>query len=192
MRPGIILATLALTVIAFASFSIGTASAKDNPVTVGAFWFCSSSQANQVCETAVVTGDTITWTVQAGTHTVTQCADSSFTNCGTGGFNSGTLNTGGTFVQTFSAAGTSYYRCEFHPTEMRGRIVAAQAVTPSPTPAPSGAATASPTAAPSLPSTGGAPGDNAMTGWEYALLALGGLMLIGAGASVAFAWRRVD
>lgn len=190
MRPGIILATLALAAIGFAAHSIGTVSAKDNPVAVGSFYFCSSAQANQVCETAVVTGDTVTWTVQSGTHTVTQCSDSTFASCGSGGFNSGTLNTGGTFVQSFSAAGTTYYRCEFHPTAMRGRIVAAQAATPSPTPAPSGAATASPTTAPSLPNTGGTPGDDAITGWEYALLVFGGLMLMGAGAGVAFAWRR--
>lgn len=40
-----------------------------------------------------------------------------------GAFNSGTINTNGTFSHTFTAAGTYSYHCTFHPT-MTGSVTA--------------------------------------------------------------------
>jgi hypothetical protein len=187
MRAVIPLAILAAFITIFA-ISRGTVSARDNPVAVGNLFFCSASLSGQVCETQVEVGDTVTWSNQSGIHTVTQCTDSTFTSCGSG-FDSGTLNQGEAFSHSFPVAGTSYYRCEFHPTEMRGRIVALQPVTPGPSPAATGG-TASPTTAPSLPNTGGLRGHGGTAALHYALLAAGMLLVAAAGGGLALARRK--
>lgn len=189
MRPGIILAVLALAVIGFAASSIGTASAKDNPVAVGNLYFCSEADVARVCETSITVGDTVTWTVASGSHTVTQCTDATFASC-SGGFNSGTLNQAGIYTRAFDSPGSYFYNCAFHPTFMMGKVVVAAAATATPTTAPTNAATASPTVAPSLPSTGGAPEDSGVAAWLYGLLALGGVLLAGSGLSFALARKR--
>lgn len=62
----------------------------------------------------IAVGDSVTWTNQdSAGHTVT--ADD-------GSFKSGTLATGDTFSQTFSAAGTYAYHCAIHP-KMKATIV---------------------------------------------------------------------
>lgn len=189
MRPGIILAALALAVIGFAAFSLGSASAKDNPVAVGDLYFCNEANQAHVCETDITVGDSVTWTVAGGSHTVTQCTDATFASC-SGGFNSGTLNQAGIYTRTFDSPGSYFYNCAFHPTFMMGKVVVAAAATATPTTAPTSAATASPTAAPSLPGTGGAPGGSGVATWLYVLLALGGVLLAGSGWSFALASKR--
>src|SRR5439155_15724566 len=61
-------------------------------------------------------GSTVTWTLSAGSHTVT-CES----------FNSGTMSTDGqTFTHTFNTAGSFGYYCSFHGTPttgMRGTVV---------------------------------------------------------------------
>jgi plastocyanin len=65
-------------------------------------------------EIEVAAGTTVTWTNADGApHTVT--ADD-------GGFDSGRLNTGETFSQTFDTAGSFAYHCDFHP-NMKGTVV---------------------------------------------------------------------
>lgn len=186
MRSGVV---LALVAIGFAAFSIGTASAKDNAVTVGSLFFCDASKSGQVCETNIAAGDTVTWTVASGSHTVTQCTDATFASC-SGGFNSGTLNQAGIYTRTFDSPGSYFYKCAFHPTFMMGKVVVAAAATATPTTAPTNVATASPTVAPSLPSTGRAPEDSGVAAWLYGLLALGGVLLAGSGLSFALARKR--
>jgi plastocyanin len=188
MRPGIILAALALAAIGLAAFSIGSASAKDNPVAVGDLYFCSEANQAHVCQTDITAGDSVTWTVTGGSHTVTQCTDATFASC-SGGFNSDTLNQAGIYTRTFDSPGSYFYNCAFHPTFMMGKVVVA-AATATPTAAPTNAATASPTVAPSLPSTGGAPEDSGVAVWLYGLLALGGVLLAGSGWSFALARKR--
>ncbi len=181
MRPAVLAIALALMVVSVAGFE--SVVAKDNPVAVGSLYFCDPSKSGQVCETPVTAGDTVTWSVQSGTHTVTQCTDSTFTSCG-GGFASTALNTGQTFTQSFEQAGTSFYRCSFHPGEMRGSIVAAQAVTASPTPVPSAVGSMTPAAV--LPQTGSDPGnDSALVPWILA-----GAVLLAVGAATLVISRR--
>lgn len=187
-RPGIVLAALALAAIAFAAFSSGTASAKDNAVTVGSSFFCDASKSGQICETGITAGDTVTWTVASGSHTVTQCTDATFANC-TGGFTSGTLNQSGTYTRTFDSPGSYFYNCAFHPTFMMGKIVVAAAATASPTPSPTAAVLASPTLE-ALPKTGGAPADGGTSIWWYGLLTLSGTLLVGSVLSFAAARKR--
>lgn len=185
--PGI----LSFTVIGLAALLLaaGPASADDITVDVGNLYFCSSTFEGGVCESTVTAGDTVTWSVSAGFHTVTQC-DAAFSDCG-GGFDSGDLESGNTFVRTFDTAGTYPYLCEFHPDEMMGRIVVTQP-TPTPTPAPT---TPGQTAVPAVtfvavPKTGGPPPDSA-TDVLPLMLAAVGLALIGtSGVALAFARNR--
>lgn len=184
---------LAITAGVLAFANSGSARAADQTVEVGDFYFCSSAQSGQVCQTNVTAGDTVTWSVAAGSHTVTQCTDAAFTGCPpAGGFNA-TVSTGQTFSQTFNTAGTFYYRCDFHPTDMRGSVVVAAAATASPAPTSPGA-TAAVTARPSVaaaPSTGGPLGDEGTATWAYLLLAFGGIAIGASAATFAIARRKL-
>jgi len=197
MRPVTILVASGLTATIIAFVAPAVTSAANNSVAVGPLWFCDSSKTGQVCQTNIQTGDSVTWTVQtgAGSHTVTQCTDSTFSNCGSG-FDSSILSEGDSFTQSFANAGSFYYQCALHPSQMRGAIVAAQAATPTPSPsAAPGSATpgvsAGPTKSPTtagLPSTGGVATSSAEASLP-AMLA-GGLVLLMAGAAVMAAARR--
>jgi plastocyanin len=190
---------LALAGIGGASLFTSGASAQNQTVDVGNLYFCSPSFSGQVCDTGVNVGDTVTWNVSAGFHTVTEC-DESFATCPpAGGFDSGQLEVGGTFSRTFTAAGTFEYYCAFHPTEMRGRVVvSASAVQPTPVPtaAPtSPGATAAPTTAgaqtrtvtpAAVPNTGGSPG-NGSDSLSWLLTSVLGAALLAGAAGFGYA-----
>src|SRR6266851_767401 len=110
MRWTIALAALGTAILGVASFSIasgGSASAATTQVNVGNYYFCSQAFDGSVCETDISAGDTITWSVAAGTHHVVQCSDSNFTACPpASGFDGGNLSTGQTFSNAFATAGT--------------------------------------------------------------------------------------
>jgi plastocyanin len=177
--------SLALVALALAARS---ASAADVSVEAGNNYFCSVSFDGSVCETDITAGDTVTWSVVAGSHTVTECS-AGFAACPpSGGFDSGILIDGDTFSHTYNVPGTYPYRCELHTSEMLGTIVVA-AATPSPSPTPTSIATT--TEAPSisptavvLPKTGGAPSDAGYS-WQYALLGVAALAASGAAFAVA-------
>jgi plastocyanin len=176
-------------------------------VAIGDNWFCNASFANSTCDTNIHVGDSVLWT-NTGTnpHTVTECGDA-FAPCPqVGGFDSGALNNGQTFLRTFPTAGTYEYFCFIHGNVMQGRvIVAATQQTPSPSPTASaspgpgspttaptgtGAATATPTRAPAAaPQTGGTPADSGI-GWTWVLVALGGAIVVVSAASGAALLRR--
>ena len=62
----------------------------------------------------VTPGTTVTWNnIDDMTHTVTADDNS---------FNSGNIGAGGSFVKTFSVAGTFTYHCSIHPS-MTGKVV---------------------------------------------------------------------
>jgi len=155
-RPALFVAPLAALVLAVLSSSAETSSAQSTNIDVGNFYFCAASFESSVCDTTVTAGSTVTWQVSAGSHTVTQC-DASFTTCPpSGGFDSGLLNSGGTYSQTFSTPGTISYWCAFHPDQMRGRLVVQAQPTATPTPTPT-AGPGSPTPSPPpVPTTGSA------------------------------------
>lgn len=65
----------------------------------------------------VTANTTVTWTNKdSAPHTVTS---------NSGAFNSGTINTNGTFSHTFTSAGTYAYYCTFH-TSMTASVIASQ------------------------------------------------------------------
>jgi plastocyanin len=202
---------LAITVIGAVVFSISSENATAQTTTtvdVGDFYFCNASFSGNVCDRNISVGDTVTWQwVGSATHTVTQC-DPTFTTCPPpGGFASPAMSTG-TFSQTFNTAGSFEYRCDFHPTQMRGRInVAAQQATPTatagpttagstPSPGQTGAPgqTGSPTpvrsAAPAVvPQSGGPPADGG-TPWALLVAAASGVALIIGGGVLGLRVRR--
>jgi plastocyanin len=177
----VLLAVGALAVAA--SVAWRPASAATFAVEGGNNYFCSGSFEGTVCETDVTAGDTVTWTMVAGTHTVTECNEG-FSQCPpAGGWDSGILAVAAPYSQTFASTGTYFYRCELHPGEMLGKILVAAAtaspapvVTTGPTNVPGGSATETPVA---LPQTGGAPaggfGVTVYVSVGFALLAVAGL-----------------
>jgi plastocyanin len=200
MRSSLVLTALALALVGLAAWSITPdgAAAEDQTIDSGNLYFCSPQFQDGICETSVNTGDTVTWTVSAGFHTVTEC-DENFAVCPpSGGFDSGQLAEGDTFAHTFNEAGAFEYYCAFHPTQMRGIINVAQAATATPaastppatTAVPQGGTTQSATVIPAggLPATGGDPGGS--DSWLWLGLTLTGLALVGASAGFTLAARR--
>ena len=122
----------------------------------------------------VPVGTTVTWTNNGGApHTVT--ADD-------GAFDSGTLQPGASFSQTFSAAGTFAYHCTIHPQMVATIVVTEGAAAPAEeqpaATAPAGGEAAAPVAVP-------ATGVGAMTldqRGEIALLAGLAALVLGAAA----------
>jgi plastocyanin len=191
MRWTIALAAVGIAVLGVAAFSIasgGAAQAATTQVAVGNYYFCAQADSGSVCETDITAGDAITWSVATGTHHVVQCTDANFTACPpAGGFDGGNFSTSQTFSHTFATAGTFFYHCAIHATEMMGKVVVAAAVTASPT----AAATAAPTAtAAKVPASGGPLAGGGTDVWAYALLALGMALLGGSGLAFAFARKR--
>jgi len=93
-------------------------------------------QANPVpqCDTIINTGDSVRWVAPAplavNSHTVTECTDGAFTVCGAGVSTANPIEDSGVRAQPgwpyqvqFNNSGTYYYRCEVHPSVMRGRVV---------------------------------------------------------------------
>jgi plastocyanin len=202
MRSALLATALTVTAAATVAMNAGGpihVGAAQTSIDVGNFYFCAQSFQGGVCETTTNTGDTVAWSVSAGTHTVTEC-DVNYATCPTtGGFDSSTLNQGQQFQRTFNTAGTFYYECTFHPQAMRGRVVvqAVQATatpTPtasaSPTAAPTAAASATPTRTPAaVPATGGLPSDGGGAGTAAGLAVVAGGLAAMAGAAIV--WRSI-
>ena len=195
MRNVLFSAAAAFTVLGVLWSAAQPAEAATEQVEVSDFYFCDSSFENGVCTTTNTAGDTVTWDFVQGLHTVTEC-DATYTTC-SGGFDSGTLwrGPGGTFAfsQTFSTAGSYPYRCNFHPSEMRGVVLVVAAATDTPTPVP-GTPTGSPgddspTATPAgVPKTGGEPRAGGLP-LKLLILALGGALAV-AGTGALYAAQR--
>ena len=130
------------------------------------FYFCDPSFLNSVCETTITAGDTVVWDNIGGLHTITQCDDAFFACPPSGGFDSGLLNPGGSFSETFDAPAAISYFCAVHPTQMRGRIIveAQDTPTPSPTPAPTVGPTAAPDSETPAPTVVATPGNLPVSG----------------------------
>jgi len=133
-------------------------------IDIGDDWFCSPSFEGQVCQTALTAGDVVTWNYPNtgdSVHTVTQCTDTTFTDCSIN-WSPGPLYPGQSFQRSFNSSGTIYYRCNIHPTKMRGRLDVSAAPAPTATPAPA----PTPTPPPPPPPSSGEPagGGGAATG----------------------------
>ncbi|MEE8347564.1 MAG: hypothetical protein V3S20_09470 [Dehalococcoidia bacterium] len=90
-------------------------------------------------------GDAVVWEWGPGgsgtlaPHTVTHCADSLDSCGGARAWDSSPATTTGTFSHTFGpedAGKTFLYRCQIHPTTMRGRIIVQAIAAPTPTNTP--------------------------------------------------------
>ena len=122
-----LLGTVALIAALVSGGRSDVAQAATVTVEVGDFWFCDSSFQGGVCETTIDVGDTVTWQwVGFAPHTSTEWGDSLGTcpapPLGEELWDSGTKSSG-TFDFTFDSTGTFLYRCQIHPSTMRGRIV---------------------------------------------------------------------
>jgi len=150
-------ASIVILVIALAAGRPHSSAAATTSVDVGNLYFCAASFENGVCDTSVTAGDTVTWQVSNGFHTVTEC-DAAFTTCPpSGGFDSGGLSSGGSYSRTFGSPGTFEYQCVFHPAQMKGRVLV-QAATPSASPSPAVSATPGGSSATPTNSAGVSPG----------------------------------
>ncbi len=169
-------------------------------IEAGSNYFCAPSFENGVCTTTITAGDTVTWNIVLGIHTVTEC-DSTYTTCPvTGGFDSGVLEPTETFSQTFDTAGDFAYYCAIHPIEMRGviSVIAAATDTPTPTTEATGGASptseatsgASPAASPAgMPISGGEPPTDGVP-LRALVLVVGGALAVAGVASLYSARRR--
>ncbi len=196
MRIVVTCAALGIALVSFAAFSFTANNASaDTTVDVGNNYFCSKASEGGTCTTNITAGDTVTWSVSGGFHTVTQC-NTGHTSCPiAGGFDSSSLEQGQTFAHTFSDVGSFDYYCAFHPSDMFGVINVSAAPTPTPTPAPTvpgstPGPTAVPVAQPSGPSrTGGPLSEDSSNLWLAMLAALGVAMIAGS-ATLAYAAVR--
>ncbi len=219
MRSVALLAIAGLSLIALAGFALsagsGARAQTTTTIQVGDVWFCSVSSADGVCETTVSAGDTVTWD-WVGTlfHSTTACSGSDFAICDAAQEWDSPVQDSGSFTQTFTTAGTFYYKCLVHPGPpvpgpfMRGTITVLAAEptptstsipTPSLTPQPSPqvlSAEPTPSAGPApvdvqpvaVPEGGGEPPSDggASALWWWALVG-GGLLV----ATSALALRRL-
>jgi plastocyanin len=192
LRTAASFAALGIALIAFAAFIGQTPGASaDASVDVGSNYYCSEAFEGGTCTTNITAGETITWTVSQGIHTVTQCEIGHTTCPLPGGFDSDILEQGQTYSETFTDPGQYDYYCIFHPSDMFGIIQVAAVVTDSPSPPPT---TAGPTAAPQASQPGGpakSGGQPSVGGADVSLLlaAIGVMMMAGA-AGFAFAAVR--
>ena len=102
---------------------------------------CETANPFAACDAVIHEGDTITWVAPAplavNLHSVTECTGNTFSICGPAVSAANPIGDSGVRnpppdvgsdawpygpVQ-FNSAGTYYYRCEIHPSVMRGRIV---------------------------------------------------------------------
>ncbi len=194
---------LSTALLASALFFGEGVSAADTTIDASNLYFCSPSFQGAVCETTIDAGDTVTWQMVLGSHTVTECNDA-FTVCPpAGGFDSGFLSGGATFAHQFNSTDNFEYWCALHPSLMRGRIIVQQlAPTPTPTPAPtatsappSGTVTPSATATPAplpaaAPSTG-EPSETDSVPLAIAALAAGTAMIWAGLTLLSLSRRRV-
>lgn len=102
---------------------------------------CQTANPDAACNAVIQVGDTITWVapapLAANVHSVTECTDNTFSVCGPSVSATNPIGDSGLRnpppdvapvgwpygpIQ-FNTPGTYFYRCEVHPTVMRGRIV---------------------------------------------------------------------
>jgi plastocyanin len=94
---------------------------------------CMSSTPDPTCTATINEGDSVNWVAPAplavNPHTVTECTDGTFTTCGPAvsaanpiGDSGIRFQPGWPYLVQFDDPGTFYYRCDIHPTVMRGAV----------------------------------------------------------------------
>jgi plastocyanin len=175
---------------------------------------CQVADPPAQCNMIIDVGDSVEWWTKnpfhQAPHTVTECTDNTFSNCGAAASATNPIGDSGQFAGgavsdtvrygpiTFSTAGTFYYRCDLHPATMRGRVVVQAQQTPTPTPGPTASpgATTSPTptrtaAAPAaVPGTGGTPADGGISTPAILAIVAAALLIACAGGGLSVLRRR--
>lgn len=160
---------------------------------------CEGLQPDTTCTAVIHAGDSVRWVAPAplavNPHSVTECTDNTFSNCGAGVApgnpieDSGVLDppdpgpSGWPYQVQFDNPGIFYYRCEVHPTTMRG-VVQVIAENGAPGPPPVGGLVGLVNGERSTPASE----SSAVSGTELlaiVLAALGAVTLAGAGAFAA-------
>jgi plastocyanin len=161
---------------------------------------CQTNSPAPACNMTVDVGDSVEWWTKApfhmNPHTVTECTDGSFTNCGAAVDPNNPIGDSGVFPGgaavntlrygpvTFTTPGAYFYRCDIHPGVMVGRIlVQAVGTPPAGPPAVGGIAGL---AAAEAAQPGSAATDSGSGTWLVASAAVLALVVIAGGASV---WR---
>lgn len=94
---------------------------------------CMGATPDATCTATVHAGDSVRWVAPAplavNPHSVTECTDATWTTCGAGSTAGNPIEDSGVRFQpgwpyqvTFADPGAYYYRCEVHPTTMRGVV----------------------------------------------------------------------
>lgn len=209
MRALALIAPIAISVVAAAAFALAPSgqharAQSTTTIEIGDLWFCNESFSGGVCETTVTEGDTVEWQwTGSAPHTTTECGGD-LENCPEPHLWSSPEQDAGTFSHTFDTPGTYVYRCQVHPSDMRGSITVeagAQATTqPSPEATPQASPGASPQATPgaalpsaggpsAVPSGGGAPPSSGGADVALWLALAGGFLLAATGSLVALRVR---
>jgi plastocyanin len=120
-------------------------------IDVGNIFFFDGScdNSDDICETTINVGDTVTWQWVGGTHDVVECGTdwSKWDGVECIGADWGSpIQNSGTYSRTFNTPGTYHYICTVHGQSQRGILIVQEAGAPPPTPTPTSAA--SPTATP--------------------------------------------
>lgn len=100
---------------------------------------CMAANPDPTCTSIIGQGDSLMWVAPAplaqNPHTVTECTDGTWSSCGAGVSAANPIEDSGVRFQpgwpytvAFSQPGTFYYRCEIHPTVMRGTVVVEPAI----------------------------------------------------------------
>ena len=159
-------------------------------VPVGDLWFCDSASQNGVCTTEIGAGDTVIWNFSGASlpHTTTACGDSCDSPTDSPLWDSGTVSDGSAFQFTFDEPGTYLYRCNIHPSQMRGEIVVSAAAPgrddkPFDEPADDDTVGVIEPEIVAPPSAGtGSPSGSSSVGWLLAVLTAVGAVLAATGA----------
>jgi plastocyanin len=94
---------------------------------------CMGATPDPTCTARIFPGDSVNWVAPAplavNPHSVTECTDGTWTTCGAGSAPGNPIEDSGVrfqpgwpYVVQFNNTGTFYYRCEIHPTTMRGAV----------------------------------------------------------------------
>jgi hypothetical protein len=127
--------------------------AHGDSIHVGDFYFCDIAFQGSICDRTFPVGTEVAWEVVQSSHTITEC-DDTFSVCPPpGAFDFGVVSNGDSRFRMFNEAGMYEYRCNFHPDQMRGRIVVQAPTTATPTPG----ATSPPQSSEATPSPGQSP-----------------------------------
>lgn len=138
-----------------------TALGHGDGIHVGDFYFCDPTFQGGICDRTFPVGTEVAWEVFGSTHTITEC-DDTFTTCPpSGGFDLGIVSNGDSRFRVFNDVGVYEYRCNFHPSVMRGRVIVQAQTTATATPGAPSAPT--PTAQPSPAGTEPTPAVSTVT-----------------------------